>query len=55
MPKMPRMPGMPAAFRGFPRRGGDAPPVDPRFARTPGKSTSASKRKKQKRKKGKSR
>ena len=56
MPKMPRMPGMPGGFPGLPGgEAGDAPPVDPRFARTPGKSTSASKRKKQKRKKGKSR
>ncbi|MDQ7832984.1 MAG: signal recognition particle protein [Desulfovibrionaceae bacterium] len=41
MPKMPRLPG----------EGGEPQPQDPRFARTPGKSTSASKRKKQKRKK----
>ncbi|QLA20683.1 signal recognition particle protein [Desulfolutivibrio sulfoxidireducens] len=56
MPRMPKMPGLPGGMPGLP--GGDpgeAPPVDPRFARTPGKVTSASKRKKQKRKKGKSR
>ncbi|MEF3696205.1 signal recognition particle protein [Desulfolutivibrio sp.] len=53
MPKMPRMPGgMPGLPGGMPGVGGDeAQSQDPRFARTPGKSTSASKRKKQKRKK----
>jgi hypothetical protein len=35
----------------MPGEGGEPQPQDPRFARTPGKSTSASKRKKQKRKK----
>jgi len=52
MPKMPRLPGGMPGMAGFP--GGDpgeGPPADPRFARAPGKSTSASKRKKQKRKK----
>jgi signal recognition particle subunit SRP54 len=49
MPKMPRLPGgMPGMPGGDP---GEAPAQDPRFARAPGKSTSASKRKKQKRKK----
>jgi len=52
MPKMPRLPGgMPGLPGGMPGEGGEPQPQDPRFARTPGKSTSASKRKKQKRKK----